>query len=321
VHGLTQRFADEVARLVGSGPVLHDDFAVAVSGGPDSLAMLALAHAAFGSRTCVLTVDHALRPESAVAAAGVAALAVRLGLRHAVLRWVGAKPHANLQAAARAARYTLMAGWCADAGVRWLTTAHHADDQAETVLLRLAHGSGVAGVAGIRAVRALTPAVTVVRPLLGWRRADLVTVVAATGWHAVDDPANRATRFDRTRARALLAATPWLAPARLAASAAHCADAEAALEWTAALAFASRCDWASDRATMDATGLPRELQRRLLVHVLMRLVPTATPPGPAVERWRATLAAGGKATLAGVAGAGGVTWRFEMAAPRAKIGA
>ena len=315
------RFERDLAALIGRPLGGDEPIAVAVSGGPDSLALLALAHAVCGARVCVLSVDHEIRADSAAEAAAVAALAARLGLRHAVLGWHGAKPPANLQAAARAARYALLAQWSNAAGVRWLATAHHADDQAETLLMRAARGAGIGGLAGIRPVRALGADVTVLRPLLGWRRSELAAVTAATGWAVVDDPGNRAERFDRTRARALLAATPWLGPARLAAAAAHAGDAEAALAWAAELALASRCDCAASAARFDADGLPAELQRRVLAAVLDRLVPGATHRGPALERWRAALAAGRRTTLAGVVGTGGATWRFEIARGRAETGA
>lgn len=304
----------------------HDTLAVAVSGGADSLALLWLAHEAYGSRVHVLTVDHGLRPGSASDAEHVAQYAAQLNLPHATLTWTGSKPTTNIQAAAREARYILMADWCAAHGVRWLLTAHHADDQAETLLLRLARGSGSAGLAGIRRRRDLGNGVTLLRPLLDWRRRELAEVVAAAGWTAVDDPANRATRFDRTQARALLAATPWLRPERLAAAAAHLVDAEAALAWTAELAWLSRSAVAALTITLDAGGLPAELQRRLLVRVIATLAPGARPGGPSIERWRQRLAASRRATLAGIVGDGaavsrGLTaaaavWRFVLAPPR-----
>jgi len=318
VRGLSQRFAADVAAVLGRDLAPGEAFAVAVSGGPDSLALLGLAADAFGERVCVLTVDHGLRAEAAAEAAGVADHAAGLGLRHATLRWTGAKPTGNLQAEARAARYRLMADWCGAHGVAWLATAHHADDQAETLLLRLARGAGSGGLAGIRRSRSLGDGVTLVRPLLGWRRDALAEVVAAAGWRAVDDPANHATRFDRTQARALLAATPWLAPDRMAAAAAHLADAEAALDWTAGIAWAGRATVSGAAIDLDAAGLPRELQRRLLVRVIAELAPSATPDGPAIDRWCATLSAGGSATLAGVAGRGGALWCFTVAPPRRK---
>ena len=279
--------------------------AIAVSGGSDSLALLRLAHDAFGDRVYVLTVDHGLRPGSASDVAHVARYAAELSLPHTTLIWSGPKPASNIQAAARKARYALMADWCAAHDIRWLLTAHHADDQAETLLMRLARGSGGAGLAGIRRRRELGNGVTLLRPLLDWRRSELAEVVAAAGWTAVDDPSNRATRFDRTQARALLATTPWLRPERLAAAAAHLAEAEAALAWTADLAWSSRAEVAIGMITLDAAGLPDELQRRLLVRVIETLASGNRLPGPSLERWRRLLAAGRRRD------AGGRCWRCQ----------
>ncbi len=308
-------FSVAVAALIGR-PLGDDRLAVAVSGGPDSLALLLLAHAVYGSRVRALTVDHGLRAASAGEAAMVAERCGAIEVAHATLRWAGPHPSANLQAAARAARYRLLAEWCRTHGVRWLATAHHRDDAAETLLLRLARGAGAGGLAGIRSRRDIG-GVTLIRPLLDQPKAALARVVAEAGWQAVDDPANRNARFDRTRARALLAATPWLAPSRLAASAAHLADAEAALAWTADLAWRSRADAGDEVIMLDATGLPHELARRLLLRGITALAPDAAPRGEAVERLLRRLAAGRSGTLGGVvvrvvAG----RWQLRTAPPR-----
>jgi tRNA(Ile)-lysidine synthase len=290
--------------------------AVAVSGGPDSVALLHLAVAAFPGNVTALTVDHGLRAAAADEAATLARLCAAADIPHVTLRWDDQKPASNLQAAARAARYRLMAGWCAGHGVPLLATAHHADDQAETLLMRLARGSGSGGLAGIRACRPLGHGVTLVRPLLGVRRAELAGIAAATGWPLVDDPTNRDRRHDRTAARALLAATPWLDPARLAAAAAHLADAEAALAWTVERAWAGRAVIDPAGLSLDVAGLPVELVRRLVARAVTHLCPGATLRGPDVARLVAALAQGRRATLAGVIATGGPLWRFKIAPPR-----
>lgn len=309
--------AAAVAALIGRPLGDNEPLAVAVSGGPDSLALLILAHRAFGSRVHALTVDHGLRPEAAGEAALIAGYAATLGVVHIILRWHGPYPAANVQAAARTARYRLMADHCAAAGIGWLATAHHRNDQAETLLLRLARGSGSGGLAGVRARRRLAPRVDLIRPLLGTTKADLAEVVAGTGWTAVDDPSNRAPRFDRTQARATLAATPWLDPARLAASAAHLAEVEAALVWTAEAAWRGRAIATAGGITIDAAGLPRELARRLLDRAIVALVPAATPHGPAIDCLLDRLDAGKGAALAGVAARSQAgLWHLKVAAPR-----
>lgn len=294
--------------------------AVAVSGGADSLALLLLAARAFPGRVAALTVDHRLRAAAAAEATAVAAHCATLSVPHATLRWDGPKPSGSIQAAARAARYRLMADWCINKGIALLLTAHHADDQAETLIMRLQRGSGVAGLAGIRPVRPLAPGVILVRPLLGVRRADLAAIVAAAGWTPVQDPANADVRFDRTAARALLAQAPDIDVARLAASAAHLADAEAALDWSAARAWAGAAMVVGDRVSLDVAGLPDELVRRLLRRAITTLNPAAAPHGPQIAALQARLAAGGVATLASVKARGGMVWHFSCALPRRKLG-
>jgi tRNA(Ile)-lysidine synthase len=303
---------DLIGRPLGDGERL----AVAVSGGPDSLALLVLAHAAFGDRIVALTVDHALRAASANEAAAVAAICAARGTAHVTLVWDGAKPVANLQAAARRARYDLMRDWCATAEVGWLATAHQRDDIAETLLLRLARGAGSGGLAAMRARRPLGHGVTLLRPLLSATRGELAAVVAAAGLVATDDPSNRDARFDRTAARALLATVPWLDPARLAASAAHLADVEVALDWATTLAWDSRATVTADSVAIDAAGLPRELRRRLAVAALQHLEPARVPRGPDIDRLLATLDRGGRATLGGVIANGAAPWRFHFAPKR-----
>ena len=151
-----------------------------MSGGPDSLALLLLAHAALPGRIEAATVDHQLRVGSAEEAADVARLCQSLAVPHAILA-VDVAP-GNLQSQARAARYAALAVWLTSRGLAALASGHHADDQAETLLARLNRASGVAGLAGVRA-RGLVPGtdIPLLRPLLGWRRAALADVVAVAG--------------------------------------------------------------------------------------------------------------------------------------------
>jgi tRNA(Ile)-lysidine synthase len=308
-----------VAAVLGHAVPPEARLAVAVSGGADSLALLLLAARAFPGRVVALTVDHRLRAEAAAEAKMVAEHCAAIAVPHATLRWEGPKPHGNIQAAAREARYRLMAEWCRNEGISLLLTAHHADDQAETLIMRLQRGSGIAGLAGIRAVRTVAPGVTLVRPLLAVRRADLAAVVAAAGWLPVQDPANVDVRFDRTAARALLAQAPAIDVMRLAASAAHLANAEAALDWSASRAWAGAAVAAGDGITLDIAGLPDELVRRLLRRAVVTLNPAAAPHGPQLMALQARLAAGGAATLAGIKAHGGAVWHFSSAAPRRKV--
>jgi tRNA(Ile)-lysidine synthase len=177
--------------------------AVAVSGGPDSLALLLLvdrwARERAGSAVS-LTVDHGLRPDSASEAVQVGAWAEARGIAHAVLPWDGEKPRAGIQAAARQARYRLLAEACAARGILHLATAHHADDQTETVLFRRERGSGPAGLAGMAASRSLGAA-RMIRPLLGWPKSALIETCRRFGQQFFEDPSNRSDRFARTGLR------------------------------------------------------------------------------------------------------------------------
>jgi tRNA(Ile)-lysidine synthase len=249
---------------------------------------LLLAQSALPGEVEAATVDHGLRPDSAEEAAMVARACAALQVPHVVLAVT--VDDGNLQAQARVARYAAMAGWAAERDLRALATAHHADDQAETLLMRLNRGSGVAGLAGVRA-RGQAPGtrLPLLRPLLEWRRADLAEVVAAAGLDAVADPSNLDERFDRVRIRLALATTEWLDPPALARSAAHLADADAALDW------AARREWAEqvEKGPMGVTYRPRA-PRAIALRVLARIVTELDgemPRGSAVARLFESLAA------------------------------
>ena len=316
--GLVERFRSDVEALfAGSGRL-----ALAVSGGPDSMAMLALAAIAFPGRVTAATVDHRLRAASASEAEMVAGFAQMLGIDHAVL--VPAEPitGASVQAQARAARYALLVNWAKEADAAALLTAHHADDQAETFLMRAARGSGVPGLAGIRARRALAPDLLLLRPLLGWRRAELRALAEAQGLPFVDDPSNRDPMHDRTRFRALLEADPLLDIAGLAASARFVAEAEEALEVVADRCWADR-EAQEARVTIAVAGLPREIARRLARRAIGEVRRVAAIRAPAwsdavnIEPLLDALEAGRAATQAGVKAAPkGKYWLFSPAPPR-----
>ncbi len=285
---------------------------LAVSGGPDSLALLLLAHRALGAeRMAVATVDHGLRSDSAGEAAMVARLCDGLGVAHDTLA-VAVTAGTAVQERARIARYRVLDVWGHDRGLGALVTAHHADDQAETLMMRMNRGVGLRGLAGMRA-RAIVPggSLPLLRPLLGWRRADLAAVVAQAGIAAADDPSNRATRFERVRVRAGLAGAPWIDPAGLAATASHLAEADAALDWAAAQIMAG------DRAgeVLGDPALPRALALRVLERVIAQMG-TSVPRGRDLARWHDRMAAGEIATLAGVRGDGRERpWRFTLVRP------
>ena len=251
--------------------------AAAVSGGADSLALAVLLHdwaRPLGGHVTALTVDHGLRPEAAREARFVARTLEPLGLTHRTLRWHGAKPDANISAAARRARYDLLSRHCARRGLLHLALGHHLDDQAETLLLRLGRGSGLDGLAAMAPIVEL-PALRLLRPLLCLPKVRLEATLRARGLNWVEDPTNRDPAQARARLRQLLPglAREGLTAARLAATARHLGRARAILESELArlLVRAATLDRAGfawlDPAPLGAA--PRELGQRALARVLI----------------------------------------------------
>jgi tRNA(Ile)-lysidine synthase len=181
---------------------------LAVSGGPDSVALMWLAARwrrglSRGPRLVAVTVDHGLRAEAAREARDVKRLARTLDLEHRTMRWSGAKPNTGLPAAARAARYKLLAQAARHAGATHVLTAHTSDDQAETLLMRLLRGSGLAGLSAM-ARQSERDGFLLARPLLHVPKARLIATLAKAGIDFADDPTNRDPNFTRARLRALL---------------------------------------------------------------------------------------------------------------------
>jgi tRNA(Ile)-lysidine synthase len=279
---------------------------VAVSGGADSLALLLLAKAAFPEIEAA-TVDHGLRESGADEARFVAAICAQLAVPHAILT-LGAAERGNVSAWARRARYEALADWAETRGIAQLMTAHHADDQLETMIMRLNRGAGVAGLAGVRAQRD-----GLLRPLLSWRKVELEMIAKGCGLVAVDDPTNRDDRFDRARLRKELAKADWLDPVSASHSAAALAEAEAALVWTALAYGNRRCAVKDGVVSFDPRSLPRELLRRITLACLVKVNPNAAPRGEELDRLLAGLADGRTATLGGVKCIGGTFWLFSAA--------
>jgi tRNA(Ile)-lysidine synthase len=319
---LLARFTRDTLALLAAAPTPERPLALAVSGGPDSMALLALAAAAFPGATIAATVDHRLRPAGAEEAAMVSAHCAALGVSHRTL--VPAQPiaGASIQAAARAARYALLGAWAAPACA--LATAHHRDDQAETFLMRAARGSGPGGLGGIRpSMRLEEGGVTLIRPLLGWDRATLRTIAESHG-PFVDDPSNADARYDRTHARQLLATTPWLDPALLAAAADHCREADAALLAITDWLWRARSQVGDGACRLDLAGVPRELRRRLVRQAVQAIRVSSGIERPAFDPYSANIEplldaieAGRAATHAGVmASEQRGRWCFRPAPPR-----
>jgi tRNA(Ile)-lysidine synthase len=224
---LVARFKAALERLWPEGGKLG----LAVSGGSDSIAMLLLAEAAVPGQFEAATVDHGLRPEAKNECALVERVCAERDIPCAVLTVRLAE--GNLQQRAREARYIALGKWAEDHGLSAIATAHHADDQAETLLMRLNRGSGVAGLAGVREqswLYELGYDAALIRPLLSFRRRDLAGIIDASGIEVVHDPSNLDERFDRVRVRKALAEADWLDPVAISRSASLLSEANDALE-------------------------------------------------------------------------------------------
>jgi tRNA(Ile)-lysidine synthase len=301
-----RRFRDDLITLIGEP---KGRLGLAVSGGPDSLALLILASAA-GFECAAATVDHGLRSESASEAEFVSYLCQKLSVPHQTLK-LGKHKSGNVSDWARNARYAALAEWTSRMKCAHLLTAHHADDQLETMIMRLNRSSGVAGLAGIRARRGM-----VARPLLRWRKAELVELVQALGVEPIDDPTNRDDRFDRARLRQNLAKATWLDPVAASQSAQALAEAEDALEWSANAYVKRRVESKNAVVSFDPKNLPRELVRRIVRHCLGEVQPGLEPRGEALERLLFSLENSQTVTLGDVKCSGGTIWLFTKAPPR-----
>lgn len=313
---------------------------LAVSGGPDSLAMLLLAHAAlstgigdaFPGDLRVISIDHGLRPEAAGEVELVRSVCAALDIPFTAKTVKLAS--GNLQARAREARYGAIRQWAKAEGIGIVATAHHADDQAETLLMRLARGSGLSGLAGVREWTTLEDSdVMILRPLLTFRKAELEEVVAAGGIAPARDPSNQNAAFDRVRVREHLADHDWLDALNLATSAQHLSEGWRALEWYAQI------DWEEmvmreDAPAENGAGAPQyryfcNVPRAIQVETVTRIVAelggrvTRSEAGVAADRlWR-----GENASLGGVLARPSVekvakvgvemrVWRFTPEPPR-----
>ena len=284
-HKSTAISSSEVGALF-SGLQACPVLVLAVSGGPDSTALMVLAARwrdalKTAPKLVAVTVDHGLRKESKQEAAAVARLARKLKIAHRTLRWSGRKPSTGLQEAARAARYRLLGDVARKAGAAHILTAHTLDDQAETVLIRMSRGSGLSGLGAMSRLSPLpsdgTPAITLMRPLLDVPKARLVATLEAAKISYADDPSNRDPRFTRARLRGLMGALAGegLDARRLAQLARRLKRAEAAIEAAvdragAELVVELAAAGAVTIETRRFDALPAEIALRLLGRVVTK---------------------------------------------------
>ncbi len=275
-----QAVRDDEANVLFRGLENARGLILAVSGGPDSTALMVLA-ARWAKRRkrapklLAVTVDHGLRAEAAREAKAVKRLARSLGIAHRTVRWRGRKPKTGLQQAARSARYRLLADAALRAGFVHVLTAHTLDDQAETILFRLARGSGLFGLAGMAHAAPLPvgeSSLFLVRPLLSLPKARLVATLAAERIGYAEDPSNTDPRFTRARLRTLMPdlAREGLDARGLARFAARVRRAEAALDFAVEAAHAALAPkpWPARGPitfpTVQFANLPAEVALRLL---------------------------------------------------------
>lgn len=203
-------------------------------------------------RFTVLSVDHGLRPGAKQEVQHVAAWSKRLGLKHVTLTIAPIDQKSRVQEAARLARYQAMAAWCKNHKAGALVLGHHQDDQAETVLMRLLHGSGVNGLGGMNQVQHLQMPrgrVTLLRPFLAHRRADLRDFLQRADQPWIEDPSNENRQYERVRVRAVLPALEALGAGAegFAAIAANMQKARAQLD-------AQACQWLDQHGVFSEYG-------------------------------------------------------------------
>lgn len=313
---LVDRFSTDLGALIPAGSRLG----LAVSGGPDSLALLLLAAAGRPGEVEAATINHGLRAEAAEEAAMVAGVCARLNVPHASIevKW-DAKPATAIQERARDKRYRSLGFWAEERGLAAIVTAHHADDQAETVMMRLSRGAGVRGLAGMHP-NSVAPGteVRLLRPLLGWRRAELEAICEQAGVTPVSDPSNEDERFERVRVRRDLNGADWLDAAAIARSASYLAEADSALNWAARVEWKKAVHAHGKIITYRPSGAPREILRRIASRAVRHLASEgeAGLRGAEVDRLLDSLLKGGTATLRGVLCRGGEEWRFSPAPER-----
>jgi tRNA(Ile)-lysidine synthase len=273
----------------------QSELAVAVSGGPDSMALALLANdwaTARGGKVLALTVEHGLRPEAADEVALVTEWLNQRGIRTLILSWRGPKPLTGIQAAAREARRQLLLSACRSAGILHLLLAHQAEDQAETAAMRHGRGSGADGVAGMAAVLELTD-LRLLRPLLGIPKARLKATLIAAGQSWIEDPSNHDPRFSRAGLRlgSAFDASAWWCRARAAGEVRRARD-EALAAFFAASAAPHALGWLS----VDRAGwllLPEPLRHAALARALTAVRGNRYPPASAIVRHLVARLSGG----------------------------
>lgn len=307
---LPERFAQALHKLVPDFASGTEKLGLAVSGGPDSLALLLLAHDVCPGRIAAATVDHGLRPKARAECEFVAGLCADRNIPHQTLR--PAIPiRGSIQAEARKVRYALLGGWLENHDIAWLATAHHADDQLETLMMRILRGSGLDGMSAIRSRRG-----HIIRPLLHFSKDELVDYVSGRDIAPVDDPSNADNSFDRVRIRKALAELRGFDVSHASQSAAALDDARTALQWMVEELASQHLRKSANGAVLERSDFPHEIVRRLVLRSLHMCDPALSPRGPQLERTIAALQEGQTVTIGDIVCKGGKNWEFLPAPKR-----
>ena len=261
--------------------------AVAVSGGGDSLALAVLLSDWCGVRDIgihAITVDHGLRPEAAAEARYVAKILKPLGIKHRTLLWEGDKPKTRIQEAARDARYRLMAEYCRSKKIAYLFVAHHGNDQIETILFRMAKGTGLDGLAGMRPVQEMDNGLVLVRPLLPVSHDELLDTLRARKIDWIEDPSNENEKYARVRIRNIIdvLAKEGLTPERMAALSSRLSSSIEMIDYFIDKEYKNIILYKDSKRIEvnynDFLGLPDEAKTRILKQVIADLHPSKKYP-------------------------------------------
>jgi len=310
VRSALELFQEAVRKLIPDFENGLDRLGLAVSGGPDSLALLLLAHECFPDRIAAATVDHGLRPEAKEEAVFVADLCAQRNIPHEILR-PSIPIRGNIQSEARKVRYKLLHGWMERNNISWLATAHHADDQLETLVMRILRGSGIDGMSAIRAKRGY-----IIRPLLRLSKAALVEFIDAQNFSAIDDPSNHDQSFDRVRVRKALTMLEGFDVGLASQSAAALDDARTAISWIVYNLSSEHITQDNTACQLNETDFPHEILRRLVLKCLHICDPALSPRGEQLERTILSLRQGRTVTIGDILCKGGKKWNFSVAPKR-----
>lgn len=316
---MTATLIESVGSVLGHTPPQR--LGVAVSGGGDSVALLAVLAAyarAHDIELHVVTVDHGIRPEAKQEISFVRDLCARWDLPHHVEYWTGWNEQGNFQATARDARYALMSDWAHANNISHIALGHTADDQAETFVMRLARGAGVDGLSAM-APRGISRGITWIRPFLQTKRASLRTYLRSEQLTWCEDPSNENRDYERIKVRDGLAVLSTLGVTidGLVQVTQNMAKAREALNWQTFIAARDVVKLREGVVMMNKRQFqtqPEEIGRRLLVHSIQWITGSVYGPrGPTVSRTLKSVRAGQTATLDGcqVSTTGGLVWIFR----------